>query len=101
MTTEVGSDDVLDTLLPELARDKSMLVVAPHGTVNTGTVHGDQRYAVTDSPAPGGPGVPPVRQGPVRAKDLRAARRRFARPPGYTSGLDALGSGVLFVAGPP
>ncbi|OYP14353.1 hypothetical protein CFC35_07330 [Streptomyces sp. FBKL.4005] len=67
MTTEVGSDDVLDTLLPELARDKSMLVVAPHGTVNTGTVHGDQRYAVTDSPAPGGPGVPPVRQGPVRA----------------------------------
>ncbi|MFJ4326610.1 hypothetical protein ACIP3A_26275 [Streptomyces tricolor] len=101
MTTEVGSDDVLDTLLPELARDKGMLVVAPHGTVNTGTVHGDQRYAVTDSPAPGGPGVPPVRQGPVRAKDLRAARHRFARPPGYTAGLDALGSGVLFVVGPP
>ncbi|MET9450632.1 hypothetical protein [Streptomyces cinerochromogenes] len=98
MTTDLDSDGVLDALPPELVQDRSLVVIAPNGSVNTGTVHGGQRYTATDSPAD----VPLVRQGPVRAKDLQAARRRFARPPGYTAGLDALdSSGVLFVLGAP
>ncbi|WP_163010634.1 hypothetical protein [Streptomyces dangxiongensis] len=101
MTPETGPDDTFDALPPELAGIRGTVVVAPNGTVNTGTVHGDQRYAMTDSPAPAGTGVPLARQGPVRAKDLQAARLRFVRPAGYAAGLDALGSGVLFVTGAP
>ncbi|QTE02020.1 hypothetical protein [Streptomyces cyanogenus] len=98
MTTEAGPDDVAGALPPELLRDKGLVVYAPHGAINTGTMHGGQRYTATDSPAD----APLVRQGPVRAKDLRAARHRFARPPGYTAGLDTLhSSGVLFVLGAP
>ncbi|MGW2488015.1 hypothetical protein ACWCV9_12460 [Streptomyces sp. NPDC001606] len=101
MTAEDDPDDVLDALLPGVARVRGTVVVAPHGTVNTGTVHGDQRYAPADSPAPGGLGLPPVRQGPVRAKELRAARAHFVPPAGYTDALEALGSGVLFLVGAP
>ncbi|GGS90780.1 hypothetical protein [Streptomyces cinerochromogenes] len=98
MTTDLDSDGVLDALPPGLVQDRGLVVIAPNGSVNTGTVHGGQRYTATDSPAE----VPLVRQGPVRAKDLQAARGRFARPPGYTTGLDALdSSGVLFVLGAP
>ncbi|KOX09749.1 hypothetical protein [Streptomyces sp. NRRL B-3648] len=99
MTTEAGPDDAVGALPPELLHDRGLVVYAPHGAINTGTLHGGQRYATADSPADV---VPLVRQGPVRAKDLQAARRCFARSPVHTAGLDALGSsGVLFVLGAP
>ncbi|MGW3210156.1 hypothetical protein [Streptomyces sp. NPDC001135] len=101
MGPETGTDDSLGGLLPELARGRGTLIVATHGTVNTGVVQGDQRHVLTGAAAEDGRDVALVRQGPVRAKDLQAARQRFARPAGYTSGLDALDSGVLFVVGAP
>ncbi|MFJ4685236.1 hypothetical protein [Streptomyces sp. NPDC088789] len=92
-------DDVddLDALVAALSAGREMLVVAPHGTVNTGVVTGGQRHHTgPDDHASG-----PVRQGPVRAKDLAAARRRFVPPPGFEDALAALDTGVSVLVGAP
>ncbi|MEU2063186.1 hypothetical protein [Streptomyces sp. NPDC013455] len=101
MGSETGVEDGIGALLPELARTRATVIVAPQGTVNTGEVHGGQRTVLSGPAVPDGRDVALVRQGPVRAKDLRAARECFARPAGYAEGLDALDSGVLFVLGAP
>lgn len=101
MTSEVRRTDELDSLVAAaLAASRDMVVVAPHGTVNTGVVTGDQRQIVSAS-ADGGPPAGPMRQGPVRAKDLEVARHRFVPPPGFEDALAALDSGVLVLVGAP
>lgn len=90
----------LDTLVSALAGGRKTVVVAPNGTVNTGLVTGDQRQIVT-APVPGTPAAGPARQGPVRAKDLRTARRRFVAPPGFGDALAALDSGISVLVGAP
>ncbi|MFD0340185.1 hypothetical protein ACFVH0_16095 [Streptomyces sp. NPDC127117] len=101
MTSDTSSvDRALKALLPELDRDRGMLVLAPNGTVNTGVVQGDQRNVSSSGTIPDGSGTP-VRQGPVRAKDLQVARRRFVPPANFEAGLVALESGILFLVGEP
>lgn len=100
MTSEpLGSGD-LDALLAALAAGRELVVVAPNGTVNTGLVTGDQRQIVS-TVAAGAPAAKPMRQGPVRAKDLAETRRRFVPPPGFEDGLAALDNGVAVVVGAP
>ncbi|EKX67558.1 hypothetical protein PV416_06590 [Streptomyces ipomoeae] len=101
MTSEVLRTDELDPLVAAaLAARRDMVVVAPNGTVNTGLVTGDQRQIVSAS-ADGGLPAGPMRQGPVRAKDLKVARRRFVPPPGFEDVLAALDSGVSVLVGAP
>ncbi|MER7970025.1 hypothetical protein ABTX35_13685 [Streptomyces sp. NPDC096080] len=94
----LGASD-LDTLVAALATGREMVVLAPNGTVNTGLVTGDQRQIVA-APAPA-PAGPPLRQGPVRPKDLQRSRRRFVPPPGFGEALTALDSGVSVLLGAP
>ncbi|MEU3398163.1 hypothetical protein [Streptomyces filamentosus] len=77
---------------------REMVVVAPHGTVNTGVVTGGQQQLLTSSPE-GGTAPGPMRQGPVRARYLEAARRRFVPPPGFEDALAVLESGVAVLVG--
>ncbi|MFI1800199.1 hypothetical protein ACH427_23005 [Streptomyces sp. NPDC020379] len=79
-----------------------MLVLAgPHSTLNTGVVHGDQRNAQYASSTAGDGPPTRMRQGPVRAKELQDARRRFIAPAAFEEGLAALGSGILLLVGMP
>ncbi|MFJ5177331.1 hypothetical protein ACIP68_26275 [Streptomyces griseoviridis] len=100
MTPEVLGAADLDALVAALAAERRMVVVAPNGTVNTGLVTGDQRQIVSTS-ATAGPAARPMGQGPVRPKDLLAARRRFVPPPGFGDALAALDSGVSALVGAP
>ncbi|GGX09811.1 hypothetical protein [Streptomyces noursei] len=90
----------LNALVAALASEQRMVVVAPNGTVNTGLVTGDQRQVVATSTS-GGSATGPMRQGPVRAKDLKSARRRFVPPPGFENALTALDSGISVLVGEP
>lgn len=98
-TSEIPQGGDLDTLVAALA-GREMVVVAPHSTVNTGLVTGDQRHTVSH-PAEGRKATGPMRQGPVRAKHLETARRRFVPPPGFEDALTALDSGVTVLLGEP
>ncbi len=80
--------------------DQKMVVVAPHGTVNTGLVTGGQRHTVLSS-TEGGAVAAPMRQGPVRATYLHTARRRFVPPPCFKEALTAVGSGIAVLLGEP
>ncbi|MGA4846087.1 hypothetical protein ACOBQB_07415 [Streptomyces sp. G5(2025)] len=91
-------DAVMAALGAVTARD--LVVVAPHGTVNTGFVTGGQRHSMP-APTEGGTTTTPMRQGPVRAKYLRTARRRFVPPPCFTEALAAIDSGVAVLLGEP
>ncbi|MEU3027354.1 hypothetical protein ACPCBC_00020 [Streptomyces incarnatus] len=99
MTTEPFRSDDLTAVLAALA-GREMVVVAPHGTVNTGVVAGGQRQT-TVGPAEGGGAAAPMRQGPVRAGRLKSARRCFVPPPGFEEALTALDSGIAVLVGEP
>ncbi|MEV0120516.1 hypothetical protein AB0I16_02990 [Streptomyces sp. NPDC050703] len=99
MTSETPRIGDLDALVATL-NDRKMVVVAPHGTVNTGLVTGDQRQFVSTS-AEGGTATASMRQGPVRAKYLKTVRRRFVPPPGFPDALAALESGIAVILGEP
>ncbi|GGZ37204.1 hypothetical protein GCM10010387_34140 [Streptomyces inusitatus] len=101
MTSDVLPGGDFDAFLAALSAGKEMVVVAPNGTVNTGMVTGGQRQIVTTTPNEESPGASPMRQGPVRAKDLRTARRRFVPPPGYEGALATLEAGIAVLVGPP
>ncbi|AWL39326.1 MULTISPECIES: hypothetical protein [unclassified Streptomyces] len=98
-TSEIPRGSDLDALVAALA-GREMVVVAPHSTVNTGLVTGGQRHAVSH-PAEGGTAAGPMRQGPVRAKHVETARRRFVPPPGFEDALAALDSGITVLLGEP
>ncbi|WP_327235384.1 hypothetical protein OG349_16875 [Streptomyces sp. NBC_01317] len=98
-TSEIPQGRDLDALVAALA-GREMVVVAPHGTVNTGLVTGGQRHTVSH-PADGGTAARPMRQGPVRAKHLETARRRFVPPPRFKDALAALDSGITVLLGEP
>lgn len=97
--SEIPQGGDLDALVAALA-GREMVVVAPHGTVNTGLVTGGQRHTASH-PAEGGTAAGPMRQGPVRAKHLETARRRFVPPPGFEDALAALDSGIIVLLGEP
>ncbi|MFF5104501.1 hypothetical protein [Streptomyces sp. NPDC000134] len=99
MTSEPLRSDELTAVLAALA-GREMVVVAPHGTVNTGVVSGGQRQT-TAGPAEGGGTAAPMRQGPVRAGRLKSARRCFVPPPGFEEALTALDSGIVVLVGEP
>ncbi|MEV6424782.1 hypothetical protein [Streptomyces sp. NPDC051662] len=98
-TSEIPQGGDLDAFVAALA-GREMVVVAPHGTVNTGLVTGGQRHTVSH-PAEAGTAAGPMRQGPVRAKHLETARRRFVPPPGFEDALAALDSGITVLLGEP
>ncbi|MGQ4516744.1 hypothetical protein [Streptomyces sp. DW26H14] len=98
-TSELPQGDELDALVAAMA-GRDMVVVAPHGTVNTGLVMGGQRHTASP-PAEGVAGAGPMRQGPVRAKHLETARRRFVPPPPFEDALAALDSGIVVLVGEP
>ncbi|MET8826843.1 hypothetical protein ABZX40_04310 [Streptomyces sp. NPDC004610] len=91
----------IEVLTPALAAGRAMLINAPNGTINTGLMTGGQRQVVATAPGVGDTGPTPMRQGPVRAKDLAVARRRFVAPPGSGDVLASLGSGVAVLVGDP
>ncbi|MER7404837.1 hypothetical protein ABT373_20675 [Streptomyces sp. NPDC000070] len=99
MSEPFRSDD-LTAVLAALA-GREMVVVAPHGTVNTGVVAGGQRQTTVGGPAEGGGSAAPMRQGPVRAGRLKSARRCFVPPPGFEEALTALDSGIVVLVGEP
>lgn len=99
MTSELPEFGDFDAFLAALA-DRVPLVVAPHGTVNTGVLMGGQRQTVS-APAEDGTGTGPMRQGPVRARHLKTARRRFVPPPCFDDALAAFDSGILVLLGDP
>lgn len=100
MTSDLFRADDLGAFVAALPQKPDMLVLAPQGTVNTGSVHGDQRMSLS-VPTDSGPGSGPMRQGPVRATRLTAARRCFAAPPGFDEALAALDSGIVVLIGEP
>ncbi|NEY33401.1 hypothetical protein GTU99_14565 [Streptomyces sp. PRKS01-65] len=101
MTSELPQGGDLDALVAAaLSGGREMVVVAPHGIINNGTVTGGQRQLVT-APAESGPTAGPMRQGPVRAPHLKTARRRFAPPPCFPEALAALDSGIAVLLGEP
>ncbi|MFF4857655.1 hypothetical protein ACFY2N_22445 [Streptomyces rubiginosohelvolus] len=53
------------------------------------------------APADNGPASGPMRQGPVRATRLTAAKRCFVAPPGFNETLAALDSGIVVLIGEP
>ncbi|MFE7618682.1 hypothetical protein [Streptomyces sp. NPDC057496] len=100
-TSDTNSiDSTLKAVLPELDLNQRTLVLALGGLVNAGVVQGDQRSVSGSSTAPHEP-TAPTRQGPVRAKDLQVARRRFVPPAAFEAGLAALESGIVFLVGEP
>jgi hypothetical protein len=99
MTSEPFRSDDLAAVLTALA-GREMVVVAPHGTVNTGVVAGGQRQT-TVGPAEDGGTAAPMRQGPVRAGRLRSVRRCFVPPPGFEEALTALESSIVVLVGEP
>ncbi|WP_345945229.1 hypothetical protein SALCHL_005164 [Streptomyces albus subsp. chlorinus] len=99
MTAEISRAGDLDGLVAALA-GREMVVVAPHGTVNTGVVTGGQRQVVS-SATRSGAATGPMRQGPVRATYLKSVRRRFVRPPCFDEALAALDSGIAVLLGEP
>lgn len=102
MTSNVLPGGEFDAVFAALSSEQKMVVVAPNGTVNTGLVTGDQRQIVsTTALREGSPAALPMRQGPVRAKDLRAARRRFVPPPRFEGALAAFEAGIAVLVGPP
>ncbi|MCC8455093.1 hypothetical protein [Streptomyces rochei] len=98
MSEPLRSDD-LTAVVAALA-GREMVVVAPHGTVNTGVVAGGQRQTSV-GPAEGSGTAAPMRQGPVRADRLKAARRCFVPPPGFETALAAIDSGIVVLVGEP
>ncbi|MDT0449916.1 hypothetical protein [Streptomyces hesseae] len=100
MTSDAFQAGDVDALVAALASRRAMVVLASNSTVNTGSVTGDQRQIVAASPA-SGPAVAPIRQGPVRPKDLRVATCRFVPPPTFEKALAELESGVSVLVGAP
>ncbi|MFJ6509895.1 hypothetical protein ACIQMO_22255 [Streptomyces sp. NPDC091406] len=100
MTSDLFRADDLGAFVAALPERPDMLVLAPQGTVNTGSVHGDQNMSLS-APAGSGPPSGPMRQGPVRAARLTAARRCFVAPPGFDEALAALDSRIVVLIGEP
>ncbi|MFJ9184441.1 hypothetical protein ACIRQO_15430 [Streptomyces anulatus] len=71
---------------------------APNGVINTGLLTGGQHQRLAPS-AEGGAVPRPIRQGPVRAKHVQAARRRFVPPPGFEEALAVRESGIVVLVG--
>ncbi|WP_239568195.1 hypothetical protein [Streptomyces sp. G44] len=84
------------------ARAAGSFVYAPHGNVNTGSVHGGQRVH-NSSVKEGRPGRREgrVREGPVPEAEVLAATFGFARPDWFDTALKDLEKGPLFLAGRP
>ncbi|MGW2837950.1 hypothetical protein ACWCWD_09155 [Streptomyces sp. NPDC001493] len=99
-TSETPQIGDLDAFVAALA-GREMVVVAPHGTVNTGLVTGGQRHTASHHPAEGAAVSGSMRQGPVRARHLETLRRRFVPPPGFEDALAALDSGITVLVGEP
>ncbi|WP_380281688.1 hypothetical protein [Kitasatospora purpeofusca] len=101
-----GLDDPadLDDDLAGLAGFRSgraHVIYAPHGNINTGSVHGGQR--VENGGGPGGHGDRPVEahEGPISEQEIREACTGFAEPTWFAAALAELDGGVLFLHGEP
>ncbi|MFB7471337.1 hypothetical protein [Kitasatospora sp. NPDC056184] len=94
----------LDEELADLAgflTGRPHLIYAPHGNINTGSVHGGQR--VENGAGPGGRGRRPVEahEGPISEQEIREACAGFAEPAWFAAALAELDGGVLFLHGEP
>ncbi|WP_188296813.1 hypothetical protein [Streptomyces sp. CBMA156] len=82
--------------------DRPHFIYAPHGNINAGSVHGDQRVEN------GGVGTAPgtgerveAQDGPISGLEVLAARTGFAEPDCFPEALRTLGTRLLFLAGDP
>ncbi|MGA4846090.1 hypothetical protein ACOBQB_07430 [Streptomyces sp. G5(2025)] len=76
-------------------------VYAPHGNVNTGSVHGGQRVHNASGKEGRRQRQGRVREGPVPEAEVLAAAFGFARPDWFDTAKKALDQGPLFLAGRP
>ncbi|MFD8569966.1 hypothetical protein [Streptomyces sp. NPDC059639] len=98
MTAEPPGVDDFQALAAALA-GREMVVVAPHGTVNTGVVTGDQRQVVSSVTGCDQPAGASLLQGPVRAEHVARARRHFVPPPGFEDELCDLDARIIALVG--
>ncbi|WP_181800432.1 hypothetical protein [Streptomyces ipomoeae] len=76
-------------------------VYAPHGNINTGSVHGGQRVHNDRTGDRRTARTVRVREGPIPEAEVRAAAFGFAEPEWFESALTELDGGLLFLAGRP
>ncbi|WP_307826652.1 hypothetical protein [Streptomyces pactum] len=98
--------DDLDEVLADrpgsrYAGARRIVIHAPYGNINTGSVRGGQR--VENIGAAAGPGGRPVEahEGPISALEILAAQSGFAEPAWFSAALSELATGVLFLFGEP
>ncbi|WKU43870.1 hypothetical protein Q3V23_07090 [Streptomyces sp. VNUA116] len=99
MPSDVLRADDADAFTTALASGSATVFFASQSTINTGSVTGGQSQITSGSSADAPTGTP--RQGPVRPKDLKTARRCFVPPPAFEGALAALDSGVSLLVGAP
>ncbi|MFJ4869848.1 hypothetical protein [Streptomyces sp. NPDC088757] len=76
-------------------------VYAPHGNINTGSVHGGQRVHNGSVRKERGTRRSRVREGPIPEAEVRAAAFGFARPGWFGEALAKMERGPLFLVGRP
>ncbi|WP_457030847.1 hypothetical protein [Kitasatospora sp. P5_F3] len=91
----------LEEAFEEQFRGRGPFIYAPHGNINTGSVHGDQH--VRNSGMPGGSGGRRVEahEGPISAAEILDAGTGFAEPDWFPTALKELDTGLLFLHGEP
>ncbi|MGK4584853.1 hypothetical protein [Kitasatospora sp. HPMI-4] len=77
------------------------VIYAPHGNINTGSVHGDQHVRNGDSAAGQGGRRVEAHEGPISPLEILDARAGFAEPDWFPAALRELGTGILFLTGEP
>lgn len=100
-TADIPSETEPETDFAEFAMalaGRGPAIWAPNGVINTGLLTGGQHQRLAPS-AEGGAVPRPIRQGPVRAKHVQAARRRFVPPPGFEEALAVRESGIVVLVG--
>ncbi|MFJ7274338.1 hypothetical protein [Kitasatospora sp. NPDC098663] len=96
--TGTSFEDLADLLS---AGDRTGPVIyAPHGNINTGSVHGDQRILNEHAAHHEDPHLH-VRSGPIPPAELADAQSGFAEPDWFTGALASPGARLFFLTGRP
>ncbi|MER7755311.1 hypothetical protein [Kitasatospora sp. NPDC097643] len=94
-------EDFLDLSGGPAGAGRPYVIYAPHGNINTGSVHGDQHVENADGrTARDSPRVE-AHEGPISALELLDAQAGFAEPEWLPTALAELDSGLLFLVGEP
>ncbi|GAA2274070.1 hypothetical protein GCM10010430_70060 [Kitasatospora cystarginea] len=77
------------------------VIYAPHGNINTGSVHGDQHVENTGANGAYGGQRVEAHEGPISALEIMEAQTGFAEPGWFRSALTELDTRILFLSGEP